>query len=354
MILLYRSIIYLLQIIEILIVVRIIFSFLNVGRNNKLISLVYELTEPVLGPARLLIEKIGIRTGMFDFSPILAVLFLRLISDFIKMNLMWFWYNMRIDRDKYINHIQDNNRAIEMRQILDKIEIVMRDHLVESTDFLDPYSRLLAKSIMDQFPEIDYLEQGGLKESERQIITIYPDYYYLEDKDLNITALRIRGNFDNLSHRDFLGSILGLGINRSKIGDILLHEDFTDIIVKKEISSFIEFNLEKVANNKTSIEEIKLEDLIPAEIFYKEIQKTLSSYRLDVYISGAYNLSRGESTAIIKSGNVKVNWEPIDKSSKELEIGDIISIRGYGRSILHSVEGLSKKGKIKSKIRILI
>ena len=88
MILLYRAIIYLIEIIEILIVVRIIFSFLNIGRNNPLTNLVYELTEPVLGPARSLIDKLGVRTGMFDFSPILAVLFLRIISNFIKINLM--------------------------------------------------------------------------------------------------------------------------------------------------------------------------------------------------------------------------------------------------------------------------
>ena len=261
---------------------------------------------------------------------------------------------MKIDREKYISHIQDNDRVIEMRQILDKIEIVMNKHMVESTDFLDPYSRLLAKSIMDQFLEIDYLEQGGLKESERQTIIIYPDYYYLDDEDLNIVGLRLRGKFENLSHRDFLGSILGLGINRSKIGDILLHEEFTDIIVKREIANFIEFNLEKVGNNKISIEEVKLQDLIPGETAYKEIVKTLSSNRLDVYISGAYNLSRGDSTKLISAGNVKVNWEPIDKTSKELEVGDIISIRGYGRSIFHSIEGLSRKDKIRSIIRILI
>lgn len=87
MILLYRSIIYLLEILELLIFIRIILSFLNI-RNNLLSNLVYELTEPVLGPARSLIEKIGIRTGMFDFSLILAVLFLRIISDFIKVKLM--------------------------------------------------------------------------------------------------------------------------------------------------------------------------------------------------------------------------------------------------------------------------
>ena len=86
--LLYEATIILLRSLETLIFIRIIISFLNVGKSNVLINLVYELTEPVLGPARALIEKTGIRTGMFDFSPIIAVIFLRIISDFIRINLM--------------------------------------------------------------------------------------------------------------------------------------------------------------------------------------------------------------------------------------------------------------------------
>ena len=87
---------------------------------------------------------------------------------------------------------------------------------------------------------------------------------------------------------------------------------------------------------------------------YKELNKILSSLRLDVYISAAYNLSRQESMNIIKSGSVKINWEPIDKPAKDLEAGDVISVKGYGRSVLHSIEGISKKNKIKTSIRILI
>lgn len=261
---------------------------------------------------------------------------------------------MGIDKEKYVSHIQDNERLMEMRRLLDKIENVINNHRVESTDFLDPYSIRLGKSILNRFVDIDYLEQGGIEGLERQIITIYPDYYYLQEDDLSITALRLKGEFEKLSHKDFLGSILGLGINRSKVGDILIHEEYVDVIVKKEISDFILFNLERVGNNNVRVEEIDLSELAPGEKSYKDIQRTLSSYRLDVYISGGYNLSRQESTALIRAGNVKVNWEPIDKTSKELEIGDVVSIRGYGRSIFHSVEGLSKKGRIKSTIRKLI
>lgn len=261
---------------------------------------------------------------------------------------------MRIDKEKYVSHIRNNDNLIEMRKVLDKAEIVINNHLIDATDFLDPYSRFLAKSILNRFDEIDYIEEGGIKEAERQIITIYPDYYNLDNEDFGIIALRIKGDLESLSHKDFLGAVLNLGINRSKIGDILIHDKHVDLIVKKEIADFIIFNLEKIGNKKVSISEISTEDLIPADIIYNEIRTTLPSYRLDSYISGAYNLSRQESMNLIKNGNVRVNWEPIDKASKELKEGDIISTRGYGRSILHSVEGISKKGRIKSTIRILI
>lgn len=261
---------------------------------------------------------------------------------------------MKIDKDKYTSHIKDNDKIIDIRRIIDKVEIVMNNHSCESTDFLDPYERLLAKSILNRFDEIDYLENGGTIQAERQIITIYPSYYDPDNLPQKITALRIYGDLDGLSHKDFLGAILNLGIKRLKIGDILVHGDYTDVVIKKDIGDFLLFNLEKVANKKVRIEEKSLNSISSVEILYREINKTLSSYRLDVYISSSYNLSRQESMDIIKSGYVKVNWEPIDKPAKELEVGDVISIRGYGRSILHSVEGLSKKGKIKATIRILI
>lgn len=261
---------------------------------------------------------------------------------------------MKIDKEKYISHIKDYDKIIDMRRIIDKIEIVLNNHSNEFTDFLDPYERTLSKSILNRFTDINYLEDGGVKEAERQIIGIYPDYLEVSNVELVITALRVTGDLQGLSHKDFLGAILNLGIKRSKIGDILVHDDYTDIIAKREISDFILFNLEKIANRKVYVEEQSLEYLVPIEVLYKELSKVLSSYRLDVYISASYNLSRQESMNIIKSGNVKVNWETMDKPAKELEIGDLISVKGYGRSILHSVDGLSNKGKIRTKIRIIL
>ncbi|MFA5577669.1 MAG: YlmH/Sll1252 family protein [Tissierellaceae bacterium] len=261
---------------------------------------------------------------------------------------------MVLDRDFYTSHIKNKEKVFLMRRLIDKIEVVLTRHLLESTDFLDPYERVLAKSILNRFKDISYSEQGQGPDSERQIILIYPNYH----KDFNIreyiSALRISGDIQNLNHRDCLGSILGLGIKRDRIGDILVYEDYVDIVVKGEISNYILMNLERIADKKVSVREISLDSLDTKEMSFSEIKKTLSSYRLDIYLGAAYNLSRNESIDIIKSDRVKVNWEPVNKPSREVTVGDTISVKGLGRSVFYSVDGISKKGKIRANIRIII
>ena len=87
---------------------------------------------------------------------------------------------------------------------------------------------------------------------------------------------------------------------------------------------------------------------------YEEVIRFLTSLRIDLAISEAYNLSRKDSLDLIKRGFVKLNWEPIDKTARELAEGDVVSVRGYGRFILHSIDGISKKGRYRSTIRILL
>ena len=260
---------------------------------------------------------------------------------------------MYIDKEKYTAHIIDNEKLIQMRQIIDKVESVLNYHTVEYTDFLDPYEIYLAKSILNRF-HIGYSEFGGIESAERKIIQLYPDYYDESSIRTPIKSLKIRGDISKLSHKDFLGALLNLGIKRSKVGDILVYEDNSVLIVKDEIMNFVLLNLEKIGSKNIEIEEVEFNDLSIPQVEYRELRELLSSTRLDIVISSAYNISRTDSQSIIRSGKVKVNWENINKVSKELEEGDIISVRGYGRIILYSLEGLSKKGKLRAIIRILI
>lgn len=259
-----------------------------------------------------------------------------------------------IDREKYMSHIHDMDQIADMRRLLDKIEIVIRDHNLDSTDFLNPYTRQLARSILNRFPEISYKEIGGLKDAERQAILIYPDYHYLTEEDYTLSAIRLRGEMEDLSHRDFLGAVLNLGITRDKVGDILVHDEYADVIIKDEIKDFMLVNLDRIGKNIFEASLISFDELIVVDDEFKEINQTLSSARLDVYLSAAYNLSRRVSQGLIESGKVKVNWEPVDKPSLEIEEGDMVSTRGYGRSRLYSIDGLSRKDRLKVRIRILL
>lgn len=261
---------------------------------------------------------------------------------------------LQLDKEKYLEHIKDKDQILNMRKLLDKIEIALNKHQVQITDFMDPYEMRLSKSILNRFTDIEYRELGGIEIAERKIVVIYPHYIQIEDTDSYIVALSIESNNNNLSHRDFLGGILNLGINRIKVGDILIHEGYAQVVVKREIADYILTNLDRIGNQKIKVRKIPIEDLKEGQVDYIIKRTILSSLRLDVLISGAFNLSRNESQSLIAAQRVKVNWEPIDKMSKEVKEGDIISVKGYGRFILSVIEGTSKKGKIKVELKLLI
>lgn len=261
---------------------------------------------------------------------------------------------MLIDKDYYTSHIKDGEKLIKMRRILDKIDIVLNQHMVQNTDFFDPYEVHLGKSILNRFNDITYVEYGGYDSSERKIISVYPSYMDPDSLEQSLVCLKVTGDLSTLSHKDYLGALLNLGIKREKVGDILVHRDYGYIIVKYEIGDFILYNLDKIGNKNVNITNIPFRDLEIPIVEYKELKKSLTSLRVDLVISEAFNLSRKESMDIIKKGFVKVNWEPIDKPAKEINLADIVSVRGYGRFVLYGIDGLSRKGRMMANIRILI
>ncbi|KPU28393.1 RNA-binding S4 domain-containing protein [Caloranaerobacter sp. TR13] len=258
-----------------------------------------------------------------------------------------------MNKAKYLEHIKDPEQIIIMRKILDKIEKVLKNHEIVYTDFLDPYQRRLSNSILNRFSDLNYFEEGGLKEAERKSIIIYP--FYLNKKDIEnpIGSIKIIGNFKKkLNHRDYLGSILGLGIKREKIGDIYLHDDFTQIVLHKEILDFIKLNLSKVGNQSVQVEEINLSEVKQGKIEYIEKYVTVSSLRVDNVISAVYDISRSKCLIYFNQNRVKVNWEPIKQPFRLVDEADIISVKGKGRFLIYKNSGKTKKGRYKLIIKI--
>lgn len=261
---------------------------------------------------------------------------------------------MYIDKEEYTKHIRDDQKRIEIRKIIDKIEIVLNKHITQTTNFLDPFEVSLACSVLKRFEKIEYSIEGGYDNAERKIIIIYPFYTFKEDVEVPLSALKIIGDLESVEHKDYLGSILSLGLNRNKIGDILVYQDHGVVIVKEEISDFILYNLEKIKNKNIEIFLHNQTHIIEPEEEYQELKKFLVSLRIDSIISAAFNLSRKESMNIINSESVKLNFEIIDKSYKEVEEGDMISVKGFGRFILHQLKGRSKSGRFICIIRIIL
>ncbi|WXR61688.1 YlmH/Sll1252 family protein [Peptostreptococcaceae bacterium AGR-M142] len=248
---------------------------------------------------------------------------------------------------EYIESIKDLNLKTKLKSVYDKANLVLKKHIEKETDFFNIYELKEATSVLNSFEDISYKIYKGYNDSYYGVIYIYP--YYIDEKDLEepIKILEVNGNFKfkKLSHRDYLGSLLSLGIKREKIGDILVNEDFAYVILKKEIASYVMNNLNNVNQNKVNLKEVSCEKIVFNGYDFKEEMLVISSLRLDLIISKVYNISRTKSLNIIKNEHVKIDFKVESNNSSTLEEKNLISVRNYGRFILKSIEGSTRKGK---------
>ena len=261
-----------------------------------------------------------------------------------------------MDKIKLTNHIKDIELKNKMFKVIDKANSCLKNYEVKYTDFLNPFEIKNAVAILNSFYDIKYSVDGGYDDSERKVIYIYPYYMEYEDIENKLDIVQIEGNFKfkEISHKDYLGAILNLGIVREKIGDIIIHDNFCQVIVANGIYDFLNINLNKVSRNKVIVNKISRESIIPSEQKYKEISFTVSSQRLDCIISSLYNISRQDSLKYINSERVFVNYEKIVSPSKEVYENSLISVRGKGRSIILSIGDITKKGRIKVKANLIV
>ena len=186
---------------------------------------------------------------------------------------------------------------------------------------------------------------GGFEESERAVIGFFPDFIEPDSSMFPISLLKITGA-SGLSHRDFLGSLLGLGINRDMIGDILVSEDLCYVFVYDTIKDFVLLNLIKVASKHVSVcEEDSISALPPKK--YEELRGTVSSVRLDCVVSLLARKSRSDTQNLISSERVFLNHSVCTSSSAKLKENDVISVRGFGKARLVAICEETRKGRIR-------
>lgn len=189
---------------------------------------------------------------------------------------------------------------------------------------------------------------GFFEDSERRMISF--NNIYDIPYPMKILKITNSSKFTTPSHRDFLGSVLGLGIKRNKIGDLMIKNGECYLAVCEEISEFVANNLDTIGRSPCKVIILE-EDFVSLTPEFKEEIILIPSLRLDSIVSKLSKLSRSKGQDLIESGKVLIDYNAVRDKSKEVSNGERITIRGIGKFILGDVIGNSKSGKYKVVIK---
>ncbi|MCL6477235.1 MAG: photosystem II S4 domain protein [Peptococcaceae bacterium] len=235
-----------------------------------------------------------------------------------------------------------------LARVADLAGAVLRTRQASVTDFYDPYHTGLIVSALKSVPGLACRSDGGYSGAERQRVVICPDFMDPDNAGSGLAFLSITGRFyaSRPGHRDFLGSLLGLGLKREKIGDILVNEGGAQAVAAAEVADYIKGRLSRVGRWDVTVEEIGAGDLILPEEKLKTVNTTVPSMRLDVVAAAGFGVSRSKMAGYIKAEKVNLNWQLKNSPSQPVRVGDVISIRGRGRVEVAEVKGTSRTGRI--------
>lgn len=219
------------------------------------------------------------------------------------------------------------------------------------SDFLALNEQAVFQEIEKELPPVSFLMWGGNALSERKMICFSGEEPTKEEFPIAVIKIcAAHAKYaEKLTHRDYLGAVLNLGIDRCKIGDIMLVDEEAFLFVEQSMEEYIASSLEKVRHTKVVCEKVGTDVTFKQK--YKEISGTVQSVRLDAIISVAFKSSRSQLISMISSGRVFVNGSLITNNSFRLKEGDIVSVRGMGKFLYEKELDVTKKGKIRILLR---
>ncbi len=240
-----------------------------------------------------------------------------------------------------------------LAHVLDRYEQCRARNVPAHTDFLSPAEQRSAQDLLHAAAIHDgYAFLGGYERAERRMLFFLPSWQEEAECAEQICALRcaLRAE-DHVTHRDLLGSLMGLSIARAKIGDILVQEDGAQVLVSADIAEYLLADWNSAGRARLRVERIALDELAVPEQKVREIRDTVATLRLDAVTASGFSLSRGKAAELIAAGRVQKNYRETTKPDAPVAQGDVISARGIGKFELAEVGGLSRKGR--TAIRLL-
>ena len=244
---------------------------------------------------------------------------------------------------------RDGEERLLLARAMDKLELARTRSIPAHTGFLSPQERVSVEQLLSACGYPRHLFFGGFPEAERTVCAFLPDWQEEDlwlESDCPIRAIRCTWSGGSLSHRDFLGSILGLGLDREKVGDLLVGEGECHILALEDVADFLILHLEQAGRVRLKTAPLPLHQLTPPAVKVKAIRDTVSSLRLDAVAASGFSLSRGKAADLISSGKMQLNHRECLKPDRPVAEGDVISCRGLGKCVLKEVGGPSRKGRI--------
>lgn len=249
-----------------------------------------------------------------------------------------------MDKKKFLNIFEGEDKNL-LAMVYEEIEMCKRINYQVYTDiFLPPqiWSRL---EEMTNFLGAEVYTLGLNDTSEKRVCLFNPVGEEIYSYDYPVVFFTVTGGnkFKELEHRHFLAAIMGLGIKREKVGDLIVREGKCYGVIAEELFDFLSANLSQVGKVEVSIERTARETV--PESRFEERVILVSSLRLDNLVPAVTGLSRSASTELIDEGVVTVNYGVKRRRDMQIEPGDVLSIRRYGKYIFDEIVGESKKGK---------
>lgn len=227
------------------------------------------------------------------------------------------------------------------RRALDAERLCERYAAPRFTGFLDEAEQAFLKN---SFPQGVYF--GGVKNAQRRVLGFFPEWYEPSEEDFPIACVKIVNRASGeLSHRDYLGAVMSLGLDRAKTGDINIDGDCAYLFVIDEIAEYIAENITKIANCGVKCTLVSPAEAPERKQKFIETDAVAASMRLDACVAAAFGLSRKVACELIEQGRAEVNHTVCEKPSEEIEAGSLLSVRGFGRAEIAALGGRSKSGR---------
>ena len=245
---------------------------------------------------------------------------------------------------------KDPEERIILARALDQLDRAQNRSIPCATQFLSPAQRAALELLLAAAGRPRHLFHGGYEGAERTVCAFLPDWQEPDNWDCADELAAVEASFPptgvELTHRDLLGGLMGIGLTRERVGDILVGEAAAQIVCLRDAAPIILSQFSQAGRYKLKLKEIPLSGLVPAPAEVKLIHDTVAALRLDAVLASGFSLARGKAADAVAAGRVSLNHRECLKPDRAVAQGDVITCRGLGKCVLKTVGGQSRKGRV--------